>query len=198
MRLIHHGPVSLGAGYLRMDNAAITGGFDSASTASFGKSSLNTGYVSARAVQHVAVAGDYTIGNLMLGASYSNVEYLAGGKSLFGSTAVFNTWAALATWRFTPAFDVGGGYAYTLASKANGINDAARYQQISLKETYHLSKRTSLYALQGYQHASGQTLGVHGASDIVNASPSVGDSQNSTPSSTRSQFVGMAGIAVLF
>lgn len=193
-----NGPVSLAAGYLRMDNAALTSGFDTSSTASFGRSSLNTGYVSARAVQHVAVAANYTIGNLMLGASYSNVEYLAGGKSLFGTTAVFNTWAALATYRFSPAFDVGGGYAYTLASKANGVTSAARYQQVSLKETYHLSKRTSLYALEGYQHASGQTLGANGAGDIVEASPAVGDSQNSTPSSTHSQFVGMAGIALLF
>ncbi len=190
------GPATLALGYLRMDNAQQTSGFDPASTASFGKSALNTGYVSARAVQHVAAAGNYTIGSLTLGLSYSNVEYLAGGKSIFNSTAVFNTYAALAFWRFTPAFDVAGGIAYTAASKANGITSAARYEQYSLKEAYHLSRRTTLYALQGYQHAGGQTLGANGG--IVDANPAVGDSQNATPSSTRSQFVGMAGIAVLF
>lgn len=192
------GPVSLAAAILRMDNTQSTSGFDSASTGSFGKSSLNTGYVSASAVQHIAAAGNYTIGNLVLGASYSNVQYIAGGKSIFHDTAIFNTWAALAVYRFTPAFDVGGGFAYTLASQANGITSAARYQQYSLKESYHLSKRTTLYALQAYQHAGGQTLGANGAGNIVNAGPAVGDSQNSTPSSTRSQFVGMAGIALLF
>ncbi|MCP3712841.1 porin [Paraburkholderia sp. CNPSo 3274] len=192
------GPVSLAAAILRMDNAQLTSGFDSSSTGSFGKSSLNTGYVSASAVQHIAAAGNYTIGNLVLGASYSNVQYIAGGKSIFHDTAIFNTWAALAVYRFTPAFDVGGGFAYTLASQANGITSAARYQQYSLKESYHLSKRTTLYALQAYQHAGGQTLGANGAGNIVNASPAVGDSQNATPSSTRSQFVGMAGIALLF
>ncbi|MEM5314823.1 porin [Paraburkholderia sp. JHI869] len=192
------GPVSLAAAILRMDNAQLTSGFDSSSTGSFGKSSLNTGYVSASAVQHIAAAGNYTIGNLILGASYSNVQYIAGGKSIFHDTAIFNTWAALAVYRFTPAFDVGGGFAYTLASQANGITSAARYQQYSLKESYHLSKRTTLYALQAYQHAGGQTLGANGAGNIVNASPAVGDSQNATPSSTRSQFVGMAGIALLF
>ncbi|WP_042267764.1 porin [Paraburkholderia heleia] len=192
------GPVSLAAAILRMDNAQLTSGFDSASTGSFGKSSLNTGYVSASAVQHIAAGGNYTIGNLVLGASYSNVQYIAGGKSIFHDTAIFNTWAALAVYRFTPAFDVGGGFADTLASKANGITSAARYQQYSLKESYHLSKRTTLYALQAYQHAGGQTLGANGAGNIVNASPAVGDSQNATPSSTRSQFVGMAGIALLF
>ncbi|WP_442807972.1 porin [Trinickia soli] len=192
------GPVSLALGYLRMDNAQQTGGFDPASTGSFGVSALNTGYVSARAIQHLAAAGSYTLGNLVLGLSYSNVEYKSGAQSLFGSTAVFNTYAALASYRFTPAFDIGAGIALTAASKANGISDAARYQQYSLKEAYHLSKRTTLYALQAYQHASGQTLGSKGAGNIVDAAPAVGDSQNGTPSSTRSQFVGMLGMAMLF
>jgi predicted porin len=192
------GTVNLAAGYLRMDNAQQTSGFDSASTGSFGTSSLNTGYVSAKALQHIAAAADYTIGNLMMGLTYSNVQYIAGGQSIFHDTAIFNTYAALATYRFTPAFDVAGAFSYTLASQANGITSAARYQQYSLKQAYHLSKRTTLYALEAYQHASGETLGAKGAGNIVEATPAVGDSQNSTPSSTNSQFVGMLGIAVTF
>ena len=193
-----NGPVGVALGYLRIDNAQQTAGFDSASTGSFGTSALNTGYVSAKAIQHVAAAGNYTLGNLVLGLSYSNVEYVAGGRSLFANTAVFNTYAALASYRFTPAFDVGAGLAFTAASKANGVASAARYAQYSLKESYHLSKRTTLYALQAYQHASGQTLGSRGAGNIVDAAPSVGDSQNGTPSSTHGQFVGMVGMAMLF
>jgi predicted porin len=193
-----NGPMTLALGYLWMDNAQQTAGFDPASTGSFGVSALNAGYVSAKAIQHIAAAGNYTLGKLTLGLSYSNVEYQAGARSLFGSTAVFNTYAALAVYRFTPAFDAGAGVSYTAASKANGINSAARYQQYSLKEAYHLSKRTTLYALQAYQHAGGQTLGSGGAGNIVDAAPAVGDSQNGTPSSTRSQFVGMVGIATLF
>lgn len=193
-----NGPVTLALGYLRMDNAQQTAGFDPASTGSFGVSALNTGYVSAKAIQHIAAAGNYTLGNLILGLSYSNVEYRAGARSLFSSTAVFNTYAALAVYRFAPTFDVGGGIALTTASKANGIGSAARYEQYSLKEAYHLSKRTTLYALQAYQHAGGQTLGAGGAGNIVDAAPSVGDSQNATPSSTHAQFVGMIGIATLF
>ncbi len=192
------GPVSLAAGYLRMDNAQETTGFDPASTGSFGTSSLNTGYVSAKAIQHIAAAANYTIGNLMLGVNYTNVQYVAGNQSIFRNTAVFNTYAALATYRFTPFFDVAGAYSYTMASQANGISSAARYQQYSLKEAYHLSKRTSLYAVQAYQRANGQTLGALGAGNIVNATPSVGDAENATPSSTNAQFVGMVGIAVLF
>jgi predicted porin len=193
-----NGPMTLALGYLRMDNAQQTAGFDPASTGSFGVSALNAGYVSAKAIQHIAAAGNYTLGKLTLGLSYSNVEYQAGARSLFGSTAVFNTYAALAVYRFTPAFDAGAGVSYTAASKANGISSAARYEQFSLKEAYHLSKRTTLYALQAYQHAGGQTLGSGGAGNIIDAAPAVGDSQNGTPSSTRSQFVGMVGVATLF
>lgn len=192
------GPVSLASGYIRLDNAQQTTGFDPASSGSFGTSALNTGYLSASAVQLVAAAANYTAGNLVLGLTYSNVEYVAGSHSTFHDTAVFNTYAALAVYRFTPAFDVGGGFSYTQASRANGISDAARYRQYSLKESYHLSKATSLYALQAYQRASGKTLGASGAGNIVAAAPVVGDSQSTTPSSTNSQFVGMVGIAVAF
>lgn len=191
-----NGPVSLAAGYLKLDNAQQTTGFDTASTGSFGTSSLNTGYVSAKALQHIAAAADYTVGNLMMGLTYTNVQYVSGSSSIFRDTAIFNTYAALATYRFTPAFDVAGAFSYTLATQANGIDSAARYQQYSLKQAYHLSKRTTLYAVEAYQHATGQTLNAKGV--IVEATPAVGDSQNSTPSSTNNQFVGMLGIAVLF
>jgi predicted porin len=55
-----------------------------------------------------------------------------------------------------------------------------------------MSKRTTLYLLEGYQRASGQKLNSIGA--IVDAVASVGDSQNGTPSSGGSQTVLMAGI----
>jgi predicted porin len=192
------GPIGLAAGYLRLDNTGLTNNFDPNATGSFAVSPVNQGFASARAVQNVAAAGNYTLGNLTLGLNYTNVEYLAGGKSLFANTAVFNTYGAIAAYRFTPAFDVAGAFSYTLASKSNGVTSAARYQQYSLRESYHLSKRTTLYALQAYQHASGQTLGAAGAGSIVDAVAVVGDSQNSTPSSTNKQFVGMAGITVTF
>jgi predicted porin len=99
---------------------------------------------------------------------------------------------------FNNAFDVAGAYSYTHASESNGIDDSARYRQISLKEDYRLSKRTTLYALQAWQHAGGRTLGAAGAGDIIDAAPVVGDSQNATPSTTSSQFVAMFGLAVTF
>lgn len=190
------GPVSLAAGYLRLNNTGRTANFDPNASGSFAVSAVNRGYASARAVQNVAAAGDYTLGDFTFGLNYTNVQYLAGGSAAFANTAVFNTWGALAAWRATPVFDLAGAFSYTLAAKANGITSAARYQQYSLRESWHLSKRTTLYALQAWQHASGETLGATG--NIVSAVATVGDSQNATPSSTNSQFVGMAGISVLF
>lgn len=193
-----NGPVSLAAGYLQMDNAGTntTSAFDPASTASFGVSALNQGYVTARSVRHAAVVGNYNFGSATVGATYTNVRYLPGNRAIFTDTAVFNTYGLVGIYRFTPTFDVAGGISYTLASRANGISDAARYQQYSLKEAYHLSKRTTLYALQAFQRSSGSTLDANG--HIVMANPAVGDAENSTPSSTRNQFVGMVGMTVLF
>lgn len=193
-----NGPIALAAGYLQMDNANTntTVAFDPASTASFGVSALNQGYVTARSVRHAAAVGNYTFGSATVGLTYTNVRYLPGGDSIFTDTAVFNTYGITGVYRFTPAFDVAGGISYTMASKANGINDAARYQQYSLKEAYHLSKRTTLYALQAFQRSNGDTLDANG--NIVMAAPSVGDLENPTPSSTRNQFAAMFGITVLF
>ncbi|MBN3727487.1 porin [Burkholderia sp. Ac-20379] len=196
-----NGPLGMAVGYLRMNSSGQPAGFSNPSiapSASFATSVLNQGYLTARAVQHVAASGNYKFGNLLLGLNYSNVKYLPGAQSAFTDTAIFNTYGAIAVYRFTPVFSVGGGYSYTTASKANGISNAARYHQVSLKEAYNLSQRTILYAVQAYQHAGGNTLGAKGAGDIVAAAPAVGDSQQFTASSTKSQFVGMVGIAVMF
>ncbi|WP_431311383.1 porin [Paraburkholderia aromaticivorans] len=190
------GPLSVAAGYLRMNNTGNVAGLDPNATASYGSSAVNVGYVSARAVQNIAAAANYTLGNFIFGVNYSNVQYLSGSHSLFADTAIFNTYGAFLRYKFNNAWDVAGAYSYTRASKSNAIDDSAKYHQVSLKEAYHLSKRTTVYALQAWQHASGRTLGASG--DIIDAAPVVGDSQNSTPSTTPNQFVAMFGLAVSF
>lgn len=92
--------------------------------------------------------------------------------------------------------NLAAGVSYTMASKGNGVAHAARYAQLSLKQGYRLSKRTELYALEAWQHASGQTLDSTG--QVVNAAPAVGDSQNLTGSSTPTQIVAMLGIDMSF
>jgi predicted porin len=151
------------AGYLLMHNTGATGGLSPNASASYGTSAVNSGYVSASSVQHIAAAANYTLGSVLFGLNYSNVQYRPGNNSLFTGTAVFNTYGAVVRYTVSQAFDVAGGYSYTRASSANGIDDPAKYNQVSLKEAYHLSKRTTLYALQAWQHASGLTLAPGGA-----------------------------------
>jgi predicted porin len=180
-----------------MHNTGATGGLSPNASASYGTSAVNAGYVSARSVQHIAAAANYTLGNLLFGVNYSNVQFRPDGSSLFTDTAVFNTYGAVVRYLVSHTFDVAGGYSYTRASSANGISDSAKYHQVSLKEAYHLSKRTTIYALQVWQHASGQTLAA-GGEGIIDAHPVVGDLNNSTPSSTANQVAVMLGLAVSF
>ncbi|MEW9584009.1 porin, partial [Paraburkholderia sp. DGU8] len=58
---------------------------------------------------------------------------------------------------------------------------------------YSLSKRTGLYALEAYQRANGQTLAGNGKT-IIDATASIGDAQNGSPSSSRSQVAVGVGI----
>nr|WP_324291648.1 porin [Cupriavidus sp. D39] len=189
-----NGPFAIGAAYLRLYNTGNVQALDPNASGSYGSSSVTTGFVSAHDVQHVGAAATYKLGRALLGLTYTNVRFKPGNNSLFTDTAVFNTYGAIAHFDIAPQFDAAIGYSYTRASASNGISDSARYHQVSLKESYHFSKRTALYALQAYQHASGQTLGAAGRGQIVNATATVGDSQNSTPASGSNQFVGMFGI----
>jgi predicted porin len=193
-----NGPFGIAVGYLRIYNTGFTANQDPYASGSYGASSVTNGFLSAGSVQHIAAAGTYKVGKTTLGLNYSNVQFKAGNNSLFTDTAVFNTYGAVARYDLTSTLDVAAGYSYTHASASNGISDAARYHQVSFKEQYHLSKRTTLYVLQAYQHASGKTLGINGIGNVVNAVASVGDSQNSTPSSGTSQFVGMVGLSHTF
>lgn len=108
--------------------------------------------------------------------------------------------AGLLPWRHRSACSGGvpvAAYAYTAATKANTITDAARYNQISASQFYSLSKRTGLYSVEGYTRASGKTLGSGGTS-VINATATVGDGSNSTPSSSRSQVAVAVGMIAKF
>ncbi|MGF6568888.1 putative porin [Paraburkholderia sp. GAS333] len=189
-------PFAIAVGYVKLKDIAT-----SAALGSFAiNSPVNSGYATARSAQLFAAAARYNWQDLMVGVNYSNVQYAPGHDSLFASQAVFNTYGLISTYRVTPSVIVGGGYSYTQASKANGISDPARYHQISLEQTYNLSQRTTVYLLEAYQHASGKTLvsSGTGTTAITDAVAVVGDSQNTTPSSGPSQFVGMVGLRHAF
>jgi predicted porin len=65
---------------------------------------------------------------------------------------------------------VGLGYTYT-----HGAGDtSANYHQVSLGADYNLSKRTDLYLVGAYQHASGHQRDASNGGAIIDAGASVG------------------------
>jgi len=186
-------------GYQRLTNGSGAGStWNSTASGSFQTSAINNGYVSANHVQMIAAAVQHSFGNFMLGANATNAQYRPGAGSLFAQTASFDSLGVIGSYQATPAVFLSAGYSYTKEASANGITDPASYQQISLKQSYALSKRSTIYLLQAYQRASGQTLGKAGTGSIVDAVAVVGDSQTGAPSSGPSQAVIMLGICHLF
>ena len=163
-----------------------------------GVSALTNGFQTAAAQQRFAVTGGYTFTDKVdVQFAYSNVQYIPGVASSFRNLAIWNTVGVVGHYKPTPFFDVAAGYSLTRATSSNGIKDPAKYQQIALSQYYSLSKRTGLYSVQAYQHATGQTLGSNGVS-IINATATVGDGFNGSPSAGPSQFVVTAGLVHRF
>ncbi|MBU9661365.1 porin [Burkholderia multivorans] len=200
-----NGPLGMAVGFSRINNSTPGGGaFGANSTTSnngaqAGVSALTNGYQTAQSQQRFAVGASYAFNNAWdVSATYSNVQYIPGAGSKFAQTAIFNTGGIVLHWKPGTAWDLGAGYSFTRATKANGITSAAQYQQFNLSQYYALSKRTGLYALEAYQHANGTTLGTNGSGQIIAATATLGDGFNAAPSSTRSQFAAGVGIVHRF
>lgn len=194
-----NGPLGIAAGFQRVNNSTEGGGawgsFSTVSNAGSqpAVSALNNGYQSAQAQQRIAVTGGWQFTpSLDLSVSYSNVEYVPGVNSKFANEAVFNTYGAVLHWKATSALDLAGGYSYTTASKANRVNDAAQYHQFVLSQYYSLSKRTAFYMIEAYTHAKGQTLNANGG--VIDATATIGDGFNGTPSASNGLFAAGVGI----
>ncbi|PXW27490.1 porin [Paraburkholderia caballeronis] len=192
------GPLGFAVGFSRINNSTSGGGpfgVDSTTSnagAQAGVSAVTNGYQTAQAQQRFAVGAGYTFNSQFdITATYTNVQYIPGVGSSFRDQAVWNTGGVVLHWKPAAAWDFATGYSYTRASRANGITSAAQYQQFNLSQYYALSKRTGLYAVEAYQRANGKTLGTDGKS-IINATATIGDGFNSTPSSSPS----MVGLAV--
>jgi predicted porin len=195
-----NGPFGIAAGIQRIDNGTSGGGaWGANSTASNngsqpGVSAINNGFQTAAKQQRVAVTGGWAFNSQWdVSFAYSNVQYAPGVNSFFRNTQIWNTGGAVLHWKPITSLDLAAGYSYTRATQSNGITSAASYNQFNLSQYYSLSKRTGLYALEAYQRANGQTLAGNGKT-IIDATASVGDAQNGSPSSSRSQVAVGVGI----
>jgi predicted porin len=191
------GPWRFGAGYQSIKNGVQGASWDTAASSSFLKSPVNAGYLSAREVQYLAFVAHRQSGALGIGASASNVQYLPNARSRFADTASFNTGGVFATWQTGSPWLLGAGVSYTREKAANGIGNPANYRQLSLQQTYWLTKRTGIYLLEAIQRAHGQTLAADGVT-AIDAVASLGDSNAGTPSSDGRQTIFMVGVRHTF
>ncbi|MFM0512873.1 porin [Paraburkholderia sp. RL17-373-BIF-A] len=204
------GPIGGTVAFMRINNSTVGGGVYGADSTmntagQSGVSAVTNGYQGAQAQNRFAVGLGYVFNSAWdLSATYTNVQYIPGVLSKFTDEQVFNTAGTVLHWKATTAWDFAAGYSYTWASKANGIDDAASYHQFSLSQYYALSKRTGFYALEAFQRANGRTLGTPtftaaGATNRqIDATASIGDGFQSTPSSSRSMFAAGVGIVHRF
>jgi predicted porin len=184
------GPFSIAAGYVSMSNNRTTaplrtgwsstsdGMFDSAFPTSAG---VNAAYATASRIGIASVSAQYVAGPFTGNLSYSNAQYYHDGSSTFGQTQKFEVGRAYLGYQMTPAALLGIGYAYT---KGHG-DSSATYNQVSLGGDYSLSKRTDLYLVGAYQHASGEQRvpGVGGG--LESATASIGSYGNQASTSNQ-------------
>ncbi|MBC8750364.1 MULTISPECIES: porin [Paraburkholderia] len=193
------GPFSVAAGYLHASNASslatrtAAGGWAGTAGGTFDSNfptfaGINAAYAASKSIGIASAAVQYVTGPWTGNLSYSNAQYKPDANSGFGTTQKYEVGRAYLGYQLTPAALVGVGYAYT-----KGHGDAsATYNQVSLGGDYSLSKRTDLYAVGAWQHASGEQRvpGVGGG--LVSATASIGSYGNQ--SSTSNQVMVSLGI----
>ncbi|MCU9956959.1 porin [Burkholderia sp. BKH01] len=195
------GPLRVGVGYERSDNSKTgatdptAGKWQSTDDGLF-NSSINEGYASAQSQQIIATGATYDFGPAVVGVNYSNVQYRSGDRSLFAGHATFNVAGVFTRWNVRPQTQLFAGYSYTRGSDVDGVDDRAQYHNVTLGAVYDLSKRTSVYLLGAYQHASGMTLDALGRP--VAATASVSDKANGHSSDSRSQAIVSLGLRQKF
>ncbi|RDU98189.1 porin [Trinickia dinghuensis] len=186
------GGFSVAAGYVFARNDGPGGASTADETQNSAVTPLygSTAFVGSRMIVHAAA--QYERGGLTANIRYSNAQWKPYGTyAAFNRTETFNTAAASLGYFITPATEVNVGYTFTKSSGAS----SATYNNVAAGFQYLLSKRTTLYTVAAYSHASGTTFSQDGES-IVPAGGTVGDLASS--SSTPSQVVLIFGVTTKF
>ncbi|WP_233805001.1 porin [Paraburkholderia sp. HP33-1] len=193
------GGFSGAAGYLRTKNAStndparsgwnstttIGGTFDLASSTVTG---INNAYQTASSIGIASVVVQYVTGPWTGALGYSNAQYYQDSQSTFRQTQKYEVGRAYLGYQLTPAALVGLGYIYT-----KGHGDAsATYNQVSLGGDYNLSKRTDVYLVGAWQHASGEQRVPGAGGGLESATASIGSYGNQA--STNNQVMVSLGI----
>ncbi|BEU28478.1 porin [Paraburkholderia sp. 22B1P] len=184
-----YGPVSVAAAYLNAKTPRVSffGNNPNETPTSNGLTSnpIYSGYNTAGSYSVIGVGASYTIGSATLTSTYSNVAF-SNISALANASAIFNTADISLRYRVNPALLVGVAYSYTHGSHVNATVGGATYNQVDLGATYSLSKRTDLYAVAAYQHASGHDSTGHESVASIAVTTAASSNEN--------QFVGRVGI----
>ncbi|OAJ59371.1 porin [Paraburkholderia ginsengiterrae] len=147
-----NGPLQAAAGYLHIDNGdAATSARGTTTSGSLFGSVVNSAYSSARSINIVRAATNYSLGPVTLGGYYSFSQYNPDGASKFTGSEHYNNGSVFVLWKVSVPVQLELGYDYM----KSGGNSSATYHQVNLAADYLLSKRTDLYAITAYGHASG-------------------------------------------
>jgi predicted porin len=162
------GAATLAAGYLHLDFGNPTYSTRGTSTAdAFYNTSVNKAYESAHSINIVRAGASYFVGPVVIGGYYSFSQYNPDAASMFRASEKYNNFEVFGYWTITPFVSAELGYDYMRSSG----DSSARRHQVTLGGDYLLSKRTDIYGVVGYAHASG-TDGL-GAAQAVNGDTNI-------------------------
>ncbi|MGI4861792.1 MAG: porin [Janthinobacterium lividum] len=165
------GPAAFSVAYLNVRNPNV-GYFGTNSSTTLTAATANvtspvySGFVSAHTYQVIGAGGAYRFGAATLGATYSNIQFLNLGDTAtsgvnpsgYRGAVHFNNGELNLGYQFTHAFSMTIAYDYMKSggvAATTGENTGATYQQGALSGDYAFSKRTDVYLIGVYQHASG-------------------------------------------
>jgi predicted porin len=192
------GPLVLAAAYLNIKdpNVSFFGNNAASSTTAtnMSGSQVYSGFASAKTQQVIAAGAAYTLGAATLGATYSNTQFQSLGAvavsgqptgSPSSGNAKFHNAEANFKYQLTPAWLVAVAYDYT---KGYSVTSEKIHQAMAGVD-HMLSKRTDLYAVAIYQHASGKnSFGANATAQITSLSPSSSQNQAAAIVGIRTKF----------
>lgn len=151
-----HGGFNAGAAYFYAKNPAARftdGNFIGNTTGAAIGASGPFSYVGApRNERIMGIGADYAFGSATAGIDYTNTKFDdANGTT---SSVTFSNYEVWGQYKVTPAATLGAAYVYT-DGKVNYNGARPKYHQVSLMGSYSVSKRTSFYAMAGFQQAAG-------------------------------------------
>lgn len=198
----NHGPVSLSAGYLSLNqplDAALGGASGYIGDLSCANAAANYCTLqSASSLKAWGAGGSVVIDKATLALVYThtrlqNSQYFASTANPGGTSVSFDIAELNAVYTFTPAWTLAAAYIFNNAKVSGG--SSTRFHQINLGTNYALSKRTALYMVAIAQKSSGAGLGVDPA---TGSNVNYAQIPNLVNSNSDRQLAVMAGVRVNF